>query len=331
MLLYSCAQVELTVRDLGAARAFMQTALGATQAEQQLVKEIRALFLNGGYDIDHLNCGGGLFQFNEPSPAVEYKGQKLIHQVYLDRIGPCVTNLNFFVDDGVHAQELLAKLGAKTHIEGPSSASPSLANYGPENTRPGGDTRQFYFMGSRDLIGLDLEFMEPNFYSFSKQSLQYPCFVLPRPPGGDHLRLLRLRLVVRDLEETYKNLVTVFSPACRGKPYAVREGALARAFRIGLGGIELEYCQPLSKEGDLSRSMERYGPGVVTVEFGARDLDGAVGKVRSAGTANVAEQPDLLGFKGEPAARRYQIGSRDLVGFDVVLEKLDERVLAGNV
>ena len=270
-LLYGCAQIEMSVSNLPTASAFMQNVLGAGKIEQQLAKEIGDLFPNGELKIDHLGCGEAVFQFNEPSPAADYRGQKSVHQTYLDRIGSCVTNLNYFVDDAVHAHELLTGMGAQTYLEGPSSAARCLADYGRENTRPGGDTRPFYFIGSRDLIGLDLELMEPNFQRFTKQTIQYPCFVQPRPATGEgSLRLLRLKLVVRDLEETYRNLVKILSPGSRSKPYDIREGSLARAFRIGIGGIELEYCQPLSQKGDLAGKLDRYGPGVIAVEFGAR-------------------------------------------------------------
>lgn len=324
MLLYGCAQVELTVRDINAARTFMQDVLGATQIEQQLVSEIRSLFPGGGYDVDHLNCGEGMFQFNEPSEGLSFDGHKVIHQVYLDQVGPCVTNLNFFIDDAQHAHDLLTNMGAKTHIQGTSSAARSLAEYGPGNTRPGGDLRNFYFLGSRDLIGLDLEMMEPNFHRFSEQSLQYPCFVRPRPPSGDdNLKLLRLRLVVPNLDETYRNLVEIFVPACRSNPYDIREGTFGRAFRIGVGGIELEYCEPQSVAGKLADALEHYGPGVMTVEFGAVDLQRAVAQARKGSSLPVTEQPDLLGMRTASNEQRFEIASRATVGFDVTLEQFD--------
>ena len=118
-LLYGCCQIETSVRDLPATRTFMQTVLGAGKIEQQLAKQIGELFPDGGYQVDHLDCGDAMFQLNEPSPSTLYRGQKSIHQAYQDRIGNCVTNLNYFVDDAVHAQELLVGLGAQIEIQGP--------------------------------------------------------------------------------------------------------------------------------------------------------------------------------------------------------------------
>lgn len=332
-LLYGCGQVEMSVRDLGAARAFMKGMLGAGEIEQRLAKEITDLFPNGELTVEHFDCGQAVFQFNEPSPKADYMGQTSIHQAYLDRIGSCVTNLNYYVDDARHAQELMAEMGAKTYLQGPSTAVPCFTDYGPENTREPDETRQFYFVGSRDLIGLDLEFMEPEFKQLTRQTVQYPCFVQPRPATGDgNLQLLRLRLVVRDLEEIYGNLVKIIAPASRSKAYDYREGALAKAFKIGVGGIELEYCQPLSQKGGLAEQLDRYGPGMVAAEFTARDLDLVLGRSKEAGAPACVEQSDLLGVKAVPGRdrRRHQIESRDLIGFDVVLERLDERPFAGN-
>ena len=63
-------------------------------------------------------------------------------------------------------------MGAETHLQGPSTAVPCFSDYGTENTRHGGEARKFYFIGSRNLIGLDLELMEPKFLHFSRQTVQ---------------------------------------------------------------------------------------------------------------------------------------------------------------
>jgi hypothetical protein len=318
-LLHGCFQVELSVRDLDAAREFMEGVLNAGKIEQQLASEIGELFPEGGYRVDHLDCGQATFQLNEPSPALAHRGHKSIHQGFLDRVGPCVSNLNFYVDDIGHARHLLSELGAQTLGEGPSTVVRSLADYGPDNTRPGGDSRPFLFMGSRLLIGLDLEIMEPNFLRFEEQTAQFPCFVRPAPrTDGPDLRLQRLRVAVADLAATYDNLVRLFTPGSRSQPYSTRQGSLGCAFRISVGGIELEYCQPSRTTGPLATYLERYGPGVVTIEFWAPDLDDILERARDA-ESGLAEETDLLGEEDLP--RRWQIASRELVGFDVVLDE----------
>jgi hypothetical protein len=318
MLLYSCCQIELTVRDLAAAGAFMRDVLGAVTAEQDLVRDIRGFYPNREHDLDHFDVGEALFQINAPTPRAIFGGQVLVHQAYLDRIGPCVTNLNYFVDDADHAFDLLSGRGAPIHLEGPSSAAASLADYGPANTRPGAAARKFYFMGSRALIGLDLEFMEPNFHRVTAQTAQHPFFMHPRPGDVGNLKLHRLRLVVPSIDETLANLADIFAPACRSNPYDRRAGAMAQAVRIGLGGLELEYCQPRS--GALARHLACHGPGVVTAEFGVRDPTDILRNAQARGFA-VARDDDELGLKDQSGQdNRHWIGSRDVVGFDVVLE-----------
>jgi hypothetical protein len=203
-------------------------------------------------------------------------------------------------------------------MEGPSALVESLADYGPDNTRPGGDRRPFLFLGTRHLLGFDLEIMEPNFLRFVDQAAQRPCFVGPRIADDTAgLRLQRLAVVVPDLDTASSNLVEILTPGCRSNPYAMREGASARAFRIVVGGLELEYCQPLSTDGSLAELLARHGAGVVTAEFGATSVDSLLERVRADGTVRVTEAVDYIGEDREP---RWQVECRELVGFDVVLE-----------
>lgn len=293
-LLYGCCQVETCVADLHAARSCMREALGAVPVEQDLARQIAALMPNSGYAVDHLECGGAVFQLNQPARGMEFNGQKSIHQSYLDRNGPCVTNLNYYVDDIGHARALLESMGAAVHIEGPSNVAPALGEYGPDNTRPGCGERPFLFMGTRHLIGFDLEIMEPNFLRVRDQSTQFPAFLEPRPgPAGD-LRLHRLVALVPDIEATWEAIRAIFAPASRSKPYAITRDEAGCSFRIGLGGMEIEYRTPAS--GPLAEQVTRDGAGVQTIVFGC---------------ANSAD-------RGELDSGRMQL--RTLIGFDVLLE-----------
>jgi Glyoxalase/Bleomycin resistance protein/Dioxygenase superfamily len=311
-LLYGCFQVELCVRDMDAATGFLTGVLGAETIEQDLAREIAELMPGSGYRVEHLACGQATFQVNQPPPP-SYASGKLVHQGYLDRLGPCVTNLNFYVDDIVHARALLEELGAPAATEGPSTVARRLGDYGPDNTRPGGDDRPFLFMATRHLIGLDLEIMEPNFLRFGEQHVQRPCFVDPQANG---VRLERLRIVVADASATYDNLLRIFTPGSRSKPYGIRDGALGRSFRIGLAGIELEYCEPRARPGPLADHFDELGPGVVSIEFTTDDPGSVAGRARRSG-AQVVHEPDLLG--GGTGHRWSQVASREVVGFDVVL------------
>jgi len=298
--------------------------LGAGPAEQPLAREIAQIIPDPAYDVDHLECGEAIFQVNQPSPSMLYNGQKSVHQSYLDRFGPCVTNLNFFVDDHAHAHALLSGMGAPTHIRGPSSAACALADYGRDNSRAGADERPFLFMGSRELIGFDLEIMEPNFLHFTDQTVQYPAYVQPRPKTGDgNLRLERLIVAVDSLEASLGNIEALFAPACRSRPYAYREGPQGRSFRVTLGGIEIEYAQPLSQNGSLAQARARYGQGVIAIDFTARELDRALDRATAAGARASRQDDDLLG--NVPAQHFHHIECRASTGFDVIVSPQAER------
>lgn len=316
-LLFGCCQIETSAPDLAATRCFMVDAFGAGPAEQSLAREIAQIIPDPAYDVDHLECGEAIFQINQPSPSMTFNGQPSVHQSYLERVGPCVTNLNFFIDDHAHAHALLTSMGAMTHIQGPSSVARTLSDYGSDNSRKGADERPFLFMGTRALIGFDLEIMEPNFRRFTDQSVQYPAYVRPRPATGDgNLYLERLIVVVDDLETTLDNVETIFTPACRSRPYAHRRGPLGRSFRMTLGGIEIEYCQPLSADGAFSQARSRYGQGVMAITFSARDLPRALDRAAAANAQVVRLDNDLLGNACDPV---YYAECRALTGFDVVL------------
>ena len=214
-LLFGCCQVETCTGNLPATRSYLRDMVGAVPVEQELAAQIAALLPGTGYAVDHLECGGAVFQINQPARDMIFNGHKSIHQAYLDRDGACITNLNYYVDDIGHARDLLAAMGAPVHIEGPSTAARALGDYGPDNTRPGADKRPFLFMGTRHLFGFDLEIMEPNFLHVSRQATQFPAFLEPRPaPAGD-LRLHRLACVVADLTQTWDLICACFAPASR--------------------------------------------------------------------------------------------------------------------
>jgi hypothetical protein len=310
-VLFGCAQIETSVRDMDAACAYMAEVLGGGPIEERMAREISELFPNGEHLVRHMDVGQAVFQLNEPSPKAVYRHHRSVHQRYLDTVGPTVTNLNFYVDDGLHAHELLTGLGAETLIEGPVTVIPCFTDYGADNQREPDDSQRFYFMGARPLIGLDLEFMEPTFRRFSRQTLQYPAYVQPRPQTGDgNLRLEHLRLVVEDLEATFANLQRVFAPASLSRPYERATGALARRFRAWVAGVELEYAQPTAP-GPLADHLARFGPGVESIAFAVRDPAVVAGR----GTSE--PEGDRLGL-GD-GAERLRLLAREPIGFDVVL------------
>jgi catechol 2,3-dioxygenase-like lactoylglutathione lyase family enzyme len=325
-LLYGCCHVELSVRDLDEACGFLEATLGATPVEQALADDLRAL-VPDGYGIEHLECGQATFQLNQPPGDAATGGRRSVHQRYLDEVGPCVTDLNFYVDDIGQARDVLTRLGAETLMEGRSTMARSLADYGSANTRPGGDARPFLYLGARTLIGFDLELMEPNFERFADQTAQVPCFVGPRPAGAvAGLCLRRLDVAVADLDAAYRNIVEIVTPGSRSNPYAVDAGARAKTFRITLGGIELQYWEPAAASGPIARHLADFGPGVVDIVFGAPDVRSVLERLPDRGAVAIAPAESLLG--DEPPADRWQLASRSLVGFDIVVERLDDHPFA---
>lgn len=318
-LLYGCCQIETTLRDMDAAVGFFRSGLGGGLIEQKLAQQIDTIAPETSYRCDHVGLGEAVFQLNQPDPAMVFNGHPSIHQVYLDHQGPCVTNLNYFIDDHEHARELLLEMGCPLHLEGPSSAAPALADYGPDNTRPGGDERPFMFIGTRHLIGFDLEIMEPNFLHFTRQTVQYPAFVHPRPAVDDgNLLLRRLRVVVPSIEDVWSNIDRIFTPGCRSRPYYYRAGPLGRSMRISFGGMEIEYCEPAGHAGPQAELLERHGGGAVAAEFAADDIDIALARCRD--MAWSCSEPDWLGNREQ--VLRPLIASRDSIGFDVILEPM---------
>lgn len=317
-LLYGCCQIETSARRLADSRRFFVEVLGAEPIEQELAGQINAIAPGTDYACDHVGLGEAVFQINQPDPRMVFNGHPSIHQAYLDRVGPCITNLNFFIDDHRHARALLAAMGAPLHIDGPSSAARALTDYGPGNTRAGGDARPFMFFGTRSLIGLDLEIMEPNFLRFADQTVQYPAFVQPRPKpaGAVDMRLERLRIVVSNLDEVRGNLARMFAPASCSRPYWARRGSAGRSFRTWLGGIEIEYCQPTGPDSELAAALAERGPGVVAIDFSCRDSEAIVAAAQR--EVAISPEPDWLG-EGAGEVKGIRLASRSAIGFDAVL------------
>src|SRR4051794_10443271 len=165
----NCLQIEMAVPDVRAACAEFEALLGAGPIEQEVVRRISGVVL----DIDHRGCGDAMFQFC--APLVEDVPAR--HE--LDRIGPCVTNLTFYVDDAAGAHDSLEAAGAVTRGHWRTSAGSWLQFLGEGNARSPEELADGYFMGTRHLFGFDFEFSEPPWYDASKQQYMYPAFTYP--------------------------------------------------------------------------------------------------------------------------------------------------------
>jgi hypothetical protein len=290
-----CAQIETVVHDVPQACDWFSRTLGARPIEQDIVKRITGVVLH----IDHRDCGDAMFQF------CSVITDDMPHRWFIDRLGPCVTNLNFFMEDADHAHEVLAAAGATTKIQHPIAAS-LRAMVGPDLARPEEEIRTLYFMGSRPLFGFDLEFTTRPWRDGVEQDAFYPSFTYPRPTTNEKVeRLAALRVVVDDLDGAIGNLLTLVDPDSRSEPYDESSTAAGREVRIRLRDLELRYTQPRSA-GSPYYDRLAVGGGIEAAVFRTAKPDGIVDAVTDA----AVERRD--GW--------LRIASREVLGFDVELE-----------
>jgi len=319
-----CVHIEEAVPDLAAAVGFMEGVLGAEKIEQDLVRFINDP-VHKVLDLDHLDCGEAVFQFCMPVPGHEY----MPAAKYLKAIGPCVSNLNFYVDDDARTAALLAAEGADTG----SKFAMHLMFWdrllgGMGNCRPTEEMGDGYYMGTRRLWGFDFEFAKEPWKDLSKQRLQYPAFVTPRPPSASRVgRLSRLRVVVDDVQHCCDNLKRLISATSRTAVYDTHEGRQAKVAHIKLRGLELQYCQPLTPQGPLQDLLHRCGQGVSAAVFPVKRVETFLAAADPQQLAKVdgkyvdwsAEVGDLA--QSWRLARTYRLASRKILGFDIELEE----------
>lgn len=257
----NCAQIEMAVTDVPAACREFESLLGAKPIEQELVKRITGVVL----DIDHRGCGDAMFQFC--SPLID----DIPARYELDRIGPCVTNLNFFVEDAAEAQALLEAAGGETRLQWQTGHGAWERFLGEGNARK--EFAAGYFMGTRNLFGFDFEMTEPFWIDPTKQEYFHPAFTYPRPPIDDKVeKLVRLRVVVDDLDRYLGNVVELIDRRDRTDVHHESAEPGCRTARIDLRGLELEYVQPLS-EGPLQDQLRQLGPTITTAVFSVADIE----------------------------------------------------------
>jgi hypothetical protein len=291
-----CAQIEMVVHDVPRACRWFKDALGATPIEQDVVRRITGVVL----DIDHRDCGDAMFQF------CSVITDDMPHRWFIDTLGPCVTNLNFFVDDADRAHDLFAAAGATTKIDVPIARG-LRALLGPDIARPEEEIRQLYFMGTWPLFGFDLEFTTRPWRDGVDQHVFHPCFTCPRPPAEQKVeRLAGLRVVVEDIDRTMANLVALIDPGSRSEPAFEPPTATDRMARISLRDLELRYTQPVSVRSPYHGALEA-GGGIVAAIFRAADPAAIV--------------DGITGAEVDWADGRARIASRQVLGFDVELEQ----------
>jgi hypothetical protein len=290
-----CAQIETVVHDVASACDWYSRTLGAQPIEQELVKRITGYVLH----IDHRDCGDAMFQF------CSIITEDMPHVWFMDRLGPCVTNLNFFMDDADHAYEVLATAGATTKLKHPIAAG-LTAVLGPDVARPPEEIRTLYFMGSRPLFGFDLEFTTRPWRHGVPQDVFYPSFTYPRPTTNEKVeRLAALRVVLDDIDQALDNVMTLIDAGSRGEPFGESKTAAEREVRIRLHDLELRYTQPLSPASPYYERLQ-VGGGIEAAVFRAADPEALVDAVTHA--------------EVDRRDNRLRIAARHILGFDVELE-----------
>jgi len=286
----------------------MQNVLGAHQDEQSIADEVRALFPRAPTTSTISTAARGCSS-SMSRRVPDFDGQKGSQTTSTASVR-AVTNLNFFIDDEDHAHELLTAMGAQDPHRGAKRRVKVPGRLRPDNT-PRRRQAQVPLHGTRHLIGLDLEIMEPNFNTFIKQTVQQPCFCTIRAQERRQSPAHRLRLVVPNLEQAIRKFGKDF-PARLPQQFLQLPGRVpGRALPHRLRGIELEYCQPLTKQGQLAEQLGARGAWMVAVEFGARDAAQS-SKTAQAAPTHPKRRRTNSASPGGP--RRTGDASRDPVG-----------------
>jgi hypothetical protein len=301
-----CRHIEMVVHDVPSAVAFMERTLGAEKTQQDIVKFITGQVLH----IDHIYCGGGIFQFC----SVITDDQP--HQRFIDEKGPCVTNLNYGVVSQPGADQAVLAAGGKILTRYPISLMPYGKWLGPDKTRPESEMGDTVFADTHDVIGFDLEYSESARKDLHKQTFN-PAYRKDRPESPDRVeRLLRLRVMVRDLEKTVSNAQQMFAAPGRSEFYDRREHPLGLSAKITFAGLELEYCQPTGADSPWQEYLSRFEQGISTVVFSVKDLDAVVDAIPGRDREKARGEPfEPLG----PKKGGYRLSSKPITGFDIEL------------
>ena len=141
--------IEIVVRDVNAAVAFLERVFGAERTEQDVVSFLNETSL-GFFKIEHMQLGNVVLQFVEPLP----EGGDVWAE-HLRKKGPGVHNLTFQVDNVLETSEILAKEGAPTLFTLPLNWEKLV---GPDNVRE--NVPPVYMVGSEEIVGFRLELCE---------------------------------------------------------------------------------------------------------------------------------------------------------------------------
>jgi catechol 2,3-dioxygenase-like lactoylglutathione lyase family enzyme len=141
--------IEIVVRDVNVAAAFLEKVFGAQRTEQDIVRFLNEISL-GLTKVEHVQLGNVVLQFIEPLP----EGGDVWAE-HLRKKGPGVHNLTFQVDNVLETASTLAREGAPTLFTLPLDWVKLL---GPDNVRE--NVPPVHMVGSEEIVGFRLELYE---------------------------------------------------------------------------------------------------------------------------------------------------------------------------
>ena len=138
--------------------------------------------------------------------------------------------------------------------------------------------------------------------------------------------LVHIEIVVRDAEEAAAFLARVFGAQKTQEEFATfLSGPFAKVVHVELGGVVLQFVEPLIDQGLWAEFLRQKGPGVHNLTFLVDDLGEAVGALGREGAPVLLEMPfDWAGLFGPENVRPdvppvAMVGSEEMVGFRLEL------------
>ncbi len=301
------AQIEWTLDDLAGA----QELLGSLFGVQTIEEEFSRVLCGPHMDIVHLGLGEVVLQLCRP--LLDITG----HWSALERWGPHVYNLTWFVDDLANLLERCSAAGFEAEWHYP--LGDLYRRLLGEELLAG--SLEAAMISSRSLLGFDLELAETPWAREPVPRIVYPAYHSDWPQRGELVgRLALINIVTPDLEASLGALQAVFGRAARMRypPAHNREQGVREAL-VELGRAPLHYIEPESGDPRFAERLESIGASVHSLALPARQPD-ELGRRAADRGISLVEGPRFLCEPGDGAGdgvRVLELG--DTFGIDIVL------------
>jgi hypothetical protein len=262
-----------------------------------------AAIAESGSKIAQIGLGDALLQFMEPgSDASRWSRQ-------LREFGPSVYTIAFYVSELDAAATLLEERGVRllyrSRFEG-DAISQSVCAF---------DTMQ--------ILGFNIELVQ------ARDSAAVTNHMEKGPLHGEVSPLFHVEMVVDDIDGARDFLAQIFG----AKQVEVKmstwleqlldNGKLLRIVHIGLGGVVLQYCKPLTAKEIWYERLMAGGPSVINITWGVNDMVGTKRRLQSHGAKDLfAASPDftdLVGVGNALPTEARIVDTRGVLGFNLEL------------